>query len=163
MATTECSTMPTILAPRVEYKTQQSLQAQQWTPTDLSSSFHSYLACAAFSNIIQCHPNDISKHQYGSHSTALQQTSSQYRDEVDSNMKKLHVWANCGLFLPRQKPWIKEKHPEKQRNGNWWKRRKWFGEQEGEGRYGMLERTPVATDLSDPLLIQWQVTMRLDL
>jgi hypothetical protein len=33
-------------------------------------------------------------------------------------MKKLHVWANYDLFLPREKPRIKEKHPEKQRNGN---------------------------------------------
>jgi hypothetical protein len=31
---------------------------------------------------------------------------------------KLLVWANCDLFLPREKPTIKEKHPEKQRNGN---------------------------------------------
>jgi len=61
--------------------------------------------------------DDISKHQYGKYRTALPETRSKYHGEMYNNMK-LHVRANYDLFLPTQKPTIKEKHPEKQGNVN---------------------------------------------
>jgi hypothetical protein len=70
------------------------------------------------------------------------------------------VWANHDLFFPRNS----ELENNTRRNvGNETdkKNKKICGEKERE--YNVAERTPLATDLFDPILIQREAIMRLDL